>query len=458
MIALLFLSHFFSLVSGGALCDPIYHGEFRPFLSPSRCLGTPIDNQMVIGECHGLSDQIHMYCSDGTFRNSVSGFCLQANERTRLQYYACVVLPEIPDYQKWSVYTKEHFVDDYGISQTKLSFRSHKDDTCMWLSSDSLWPGTETQTHRCETQWPAMYFFFRSKGRLLQYGYLRNQADETQCVTDKGRYTGGNVVAQTCDGTHWQTWKYYESGELVGLASGCCINPEGSQASMYSNIATGACDYWDDERWDTPEEYADGNYLGYRNLKSNLCMDVAGTDGSGEMLVYTCELRSDQRFEWVSANWTPPNAVWSVLQCNENGKITLSISNSISYENSITEEIGAQIGFSIEENLLFEKVSTSISVSMAVATTWSRTYTETVKTEVSCDNYHSGEEFKGGCMWQLKLETADVTNKDLVWMSSTIIRCTKGLEKPVCPPFTECQDEECQSCVDMETETSHDEL
>jgi len=287
---------------------------------------------------------------------------------------------------------------------------------------------------------------------------MRNQADDTQCVTDQGQYIGGNVQSQTCDGTNWQTWKYYESGELVGVASGCCISGEGTQALINSNLGTGACDYHNDERWDTPEEYADGNYLGYRNLKSNLCMDVAGTDGSGEMLVYTCELRSDQRFEWVSANWTPPNAVWSVLQCNENGKITLSISNSISYENSITEEIGAQIGFSIEENLLFEKVSTSISVSMAVATTWSRTYTETVKTEVSCDNYHSGEEFKGGCMWQLKLETADVTNKDLVWMSSTIIRCTKGLEKPVCPPFTECQDEECQSCVDMETETSHDEL
>jgi len=458
MIALLLLSHFFSLVSGGALCqDPLYYGEFRPVQSPSRCLGTA-DNHLVISECKGWSDQIHMYCSDGTFRNDRSKFCLQANSKGNLQYYACEVLPEVPDYQKWSVYTKEDFVDDFGISQTKLSFKSQKDDSCMWLSSSSQWPGTETQTHSCDKDSSLMYFFFRSKGRLLQSGYMRNQADSTKCVEAEGGNKDANVGTHTCNGTPKQTWKYYESGELVNVASGCCMGGYGTEAGMNSNLGAGACDYHNDERWDTPEAYADGNHLGYRNLQSNLCMDVVATTGFGNMVIYTCELRSDQRFEWVSENWTPPNAEWTLVQCNENGKISLDISNTISYEDSITQETGFQIESTIEAGLIFEKVSTSISVSMAVATTWSRTYEETVKTSVSCDYYPSGEEFKGGCMWQLKVETADVTNKDLVWMSSSIIRCTKGLEKPVCPPFTPCQDEECQSCADVETGNSHNEL
>jgi len=454
MIAML-LSLIFSLASGGALCqEPIYYGELRPRKTPMRCLGTD-DNKLILSECKGWTDQIHMYCGDGTFRNYRSKFCLQANEYNRLQYYACEVLPEIPAKQKWSVSIKGDWVDDFGISQKILSFKSLKDDTCMWLSSDSHTPGTEMQTHTCSPDNLLMYFFFRSKGKLIQSGNLRNQKDNTKCISLEDGQIDGNVGTHTCSIEKRQRWKQYESGEIVNQETRCCLGPEKFDAAEGRNLAAGACDYQPDLRWDTPEAYADGQFLGFRNLLSDLCLDVEGHDGFGNMVIYTCELRADQRFEWVSENWTPPDAEWSLMKCNENGKITLQVSNSVSYENSVTEEIAVSVEATIEAGLLFEKVSTSVSVSTAVATTWTNTYTETVTTTVSCDYYITGEEFKGGCMWQLQMKTKDVKNKELEWLSSSIIRCTKGLEKPICPPFTTCQDDECQKCVDM---TTHDEL
>jgi len=303
-----------------------------------------------------------------------------------------------------------------------------------------------------------MYFFFRSRGKLIQSGYLRNQKDNTKCIDALGGHVGCEIYTKTCEAKPEQQWKYYENKELVNMATLTCMNPHGINADKYADIRASQCDYHLDTRWDNPPEYCDGKFLGFRNLKSNRCLDVAGSSGDGDVNIYTCDLGADQRFEWVSEDWTPPTAEWSLVRCNENGKIKLEISNSVSYGNSITEEVAMQVETSIEENLLFEKMTTSVSVSSAVATTWSHTYSETVTSTVSCDVYATGEDFIGGCMWQLKMETSDLRNKRLEWISSSITRCTKGLEKPVCPPFTKCTDEKCQNCVDMESSTTHDEL
>jgi len=457
MIGLL-LSFMFGSVSGGAFCqDPIYFGELRPYVSKNRCLGVKGDYLMLF-ECKWPRDHTHMYCSDGTIRHHSSGYCLTTGDYNHLKYRACRVLPEVVDYQKWEVYTKEDFTDDFGIRQEKLSFRRPAYDDCMWMQSDSWKEGTLTQVHSCNLQSKKVYFFFRRRGNLLQSGYLRNQADNTKCMEAVGGHVGADVRTRTCKTKTEQQWKYYENGEIVSMATLTCLNPIGDSAAKGDDIIANACGYGKDLRWDNPAEYCDGKFLGFRNLASNKCLDVGGTDGDGDVLVYDCELRADQRFEWVSEDWTPPTAEWSTVTCNENGRIELEISNSVSYENSVTEEVAFQVETSIEESLIFETVTTSTSVSTAVASTWSHSYSETEKISVYCDNYLSGEPFKGGCMWQLSLETYDLKNRRLQWISSSITRCTKGFERPVCPPFTKCQDDTCENCIDMESSKTHDEL
>jgi len=448
-----------SLVFGsGSLCrDPLYYGELRSVKTPSRCLGTR-DNFLVIAECKGWTDQFHMFCGDGTIRNDRSKYCLQAvrqktlfKTRTRLQYRPCVVYPEIPNDIRWAVHTHGEFTDEFNITQSKLSFVSLKDGNCMAVTSKSKKYGTPTWTYRCSSS-DYMFFYFRSKGRLLQSGYLRNQANSTKCIEVEGGQIDGNVGTDTCAVTTNQRWRYYESGELVSEANRCCMNPERSDGYRNRNLRAGACDYGGDQRWDTPHQYSDGNFSGWRNQLSNNCMDVEGTDGIGNMRTYTCDLRTDQRFEWVKEDWTPPNAVWTPVRCNENGAISLSVQNSVSYSHSLTVAVTVTVGANIAGNFQFGSVGASASVATAVSNTWTNTHSESMATTVSCDYYSTGEPFTGGCMWQTQMTTEDVNKNRLLWLSSSMIRCTKGLKTPVCPPFTRCYDDECQHCEGTEAD------
>jgi len=57
------------------------------------------------------------------------------------------------------------------------------------------------------------------------------------------------------------------------------------------------------------------------NKASAECLDVNGDDATIEsnVLTYRCEGRSDQRFKWVPGDWVTPTADWDMVGCNQNG-------------------------------------------------------------------------------------------------------------------------------------------
>ena len=61
-------------------------------------------------------------------------------------------------------------------------------------------------------------------------------------------------------------------------------------------------------------------------------------------------------------------------------------------------------------------------------------------------------------MWQLYMETADVSGNVLTWKSGAITRCTMGMDQPVCPPFTYCLDNACTMCEQDQDTKTHVEL
>jgi len=280
----------------------------------------------------------------------------------------------------------------------------------------------------------------------MNSGYLRNEEDNSKCLLADGDSSGQvQVTSVTCEyGNEKQQWSYYESGEIVNQGNRCCMKSDGSTDSIGAKVVTGSCDNSLYTKWSFPVLYKDGDFLPIQSNVSSNCMD---SDGSGNMALQQCDLLSAQRFWWMPGNWAYPDSKWIQVKCNMNGGINLQVENSVSYGQDLSEEKAASVAESIEVGCLFMSSTTTGSVSKSVADSWSASHSDTGTVSVSCDWYDDKTTFTGGCMWQLQLTTADVTNNPLEWTSSLITRCSNSSDPPLCPPFTVCADNACTGCV-----------
>lgn len=450
MLTLLLFSIIANCVSGGVTCsEAIDEGNLRIFKT-RKCIDYE-GRDVRVWSCNGNQPQNkHIFCIDGTIRNGFTNFCLtpESNDGTGfLKYAPCKFLPEIPDYQKWVVGKSISFTDNGGIAQTAKEYINVESGNCMDVYRTGDMPdGMPMKANPCTGELD-QYFYFRDRGQAIKSGRLRNQLSG-KCMQIEGYpCTYCYLGTHTCSDDEGQFWKYYANGELINHRTNCPMDAEGDGSSVGSRLRTYISEETKDQMWDTPEVYSDGDFLGWRNEMAGLCIDVSGGKGFGNMVLNTCEGTTDQRFEWVTEDWKPPNSKWTQVGCNEEGSVKHEISNSVEYSSEVTTEIAFSIETTIEESLLFESGSVSTSVSSSVASTWGSSHGETTTTSFSCDNYPNGETWKGGCMWQLYMETRDVSDRSLAWHAK-IIRCTRGMTTPSCPPFTQCEDEECSKCVD----------
>jgi len=435
------------LVSGGALCpEAIELGELRTF-KESKCMDTKGDGnkrKLRIADCDGLDSSIQTVCNDGTIRNGAINFCLTADKdgKGNLYYQPCEVLPQLPDYQKWKLGEEVvEFNEISGIPQVAKMFINVKSGYC--LNVRNLHKGRHFRAWPCKDN-QYVWFYFRDRGKLLQQGHLRCEISG-ECVHADGNKKMRNVRTRTCDAdSKSQLWSYYENGELVNYDTNNCLDSKGT-GKFNSNVLTYACEVKPDQMWDTPEEYSNGDFLGWRNKAEGWCLDTKGKDGSGNILLYTCELVGDQRFQWVPTPWSTPQFNWVQVGCNEEGSLSLQISNDVSYSKSITTEIGFAITAGISGGAEFITGSASATVSSSIAWTWTNSWSESRTTGYTCDFYPNGLPWEGGCMWQLEMETSDVKKNPLLW-KAMIVRCTDGSTTPICPPFTKCNDDACVTC------------
>eukprot|EP00794_Sanderia_malayensis_P013536 gene13536-biopygen10803 len=111
--------------------------------------------------------------------------------------------------------------------------------------------------------------------------------------------------------------------------------------------------------WKRPKSLCNGEYCSFVNKKSSLCLDVAGHDGYGAVFTFSCEGVADQRLKFVTDRWTAPVASWVMVGCNQNGKVSQTISNTVEYS-TITTSVSVSVSASIEADLLFAKASASV--------------------------------------------------------------------------------------------------
>ena len=167
------------------------------------------------------------------------------------------------------------------------------------------------------------------------------------------------------------------------------------------------------------------------------------------MSVRKCDGRPDQRWKFISSDWVTPDSKWTKVGCNMNGAVEHTITNEVSYAHSLTVEEAQEISSTFETGCKFLGSSMTTTASFSMAASWESSYSSSESTTFSCDNYGSGEDFTGGCMWRLQVETRKSVNPEgtMVWKPQTI-RCTDKDVAPQCPPFTKCADASCSRCVD----------
>ena len=447
---------FFAFVADAAaqaICtNPIEIGELR-VLNSKLCVdieGKSGAGHIKTYHCDGLNDQQLIFCGDGTIRNEQMNYCFTPgkNGDGNLVSAACGLYPAIPNYQKWRLGRPRTFTDNGGIMQVAMEIINVKSGMCMDVSGAS--GSGNIGIYSCTNE-DDQYFFLRSRGKQMAYGRLVVQ--KSGLCLDVAGSSGGreekNVDIYNCEDAGDQWFRFYENGEVVNDKSRLCLDVTGQ--SGIGNVVVHPCEGAKDQMWSRPNQYCEGEYCSFRNIKSGQCLDVEGSEAAkgANVLTYQCQGLPDQRFKWVSEKWVTPDSKWTMVGCNQNGKVTQQISNMVSYSETVTNEMSMEIGSTIEAGVLFGgvEVSTSISNSLSKQWTKSQAYTETIT--FTCENYDTDEVFTRGCMWQLAVTTKPTTNEDKLNWAPQIVKCTSNSNEPKCPPFTRCLDKECTKCEEM---------
>lgn len=452
ILYLVVFTGFFSTAASQANCvNPIEIGEVRVLKSGS-CIdisGKSGKGNVLAYNCQSSDDQQLIMCGDGTIRNTKSNNCFSAGTTGSGNVISatCVLYPKIPEYQKWKFGRSKNFKDRGGILQKAREIINMKSGKCLDVTG--IEGNGNIGTHSCTGE-PDQYFYFRSRGKLLANGRLQVQKSG-RCLDVSGVLGGqglhdNDVLIYNCEKVADQFFGFYENGELVNDKSGLCLDVSGSGGS--GNVLMHECEGTYDQMWSQPRQYCDGDYCSFRNKASGKCLDASGDQASSgsNVLTYGCDGAPDQRFKWVSGNWVTPTADWDMVGCNQNGKVSQEISNEISYSTTESESSAVEITASIEAKTLFGGVSLSTSISHSLSREWTMSQSQTKTITFTCENYDSGKPFVRGCMWQLRVTTKEQLSNNKMRWTPQIVKCTRNHEKPKCPPFTRCMDEDCKRC------------
>ena len=135
--------------------------------------------------------------------------------------------------------------------------------------------------------------------------------------------------------------------------------------------------------------------------------------------------------------------------CNQNGGVSLTLSDKHPFNNTaISTETALEIGQSIEDAVLFGSSILERQFSKSLAKAWQESFERSTTIDLACDHYDNGDDFTGGCMWQLQLDMEKaIGSGELLRWPTHIVKCTRSSITPKCPPFFKCNDEGCAKCI-----------
>jgi hypothetical protein len=421
-----------------ASCDnPTMVGNIRGMLDPSRCVdpeGSDGDDVNVNTDlCDNFADQIFKFCEDGTIRSSMRGHCLHVESTENVVITPCQVYPTIQEDQQWELVRETSETIMNGVTQDVFRIVNVASGSCLNIVGSTGRGNIEVYT--CLDDREDQKFFIYNRGNVIGEGKLMVK-DTGMCLSAESGGIGELVVADCVD-EDYQAFTFYESGELVNDLSGHCIDINDLSGS--GNIRMFACDNRDDQRWMKILE--DEDYFSLTSFatvssdaygETTHCMHVE----SSNVESHECNDVDYQKWTWTAKEWTTPNTWWGQVICNESGGVTTSISTSIETTNTASSAMTTSITNSWSIGL----VGASTTYSSAITSSFERASTDKVTVDVSCET-SSGT----SCLWQWNMETESVSLGSVKW-ESNFIKCTDSNIAPVCGPFEECVDDDCTAC------------
>ena len=272
-------------VSAQVSCaNPLIIGELRN-LQSHQCVDIPgYDGagSLQTYECDGYADQQLILCGDGTIRNEARNYCFtpQGTGDVDVSSSACQHYPEIPDSQKWQLGRTLKYYDLGGMIQEAREIINVASGKCLDVRG---YDGHgNIGVYKCEDRHD-QYFYFRSRGKQVARGRLRNEKSN-QCLDVDGSDGKGNVKMSSCQDTADQWFRFYENGELVNEKSRQCVAV--ASYSGTGNIQIYPCGGGFHQMWTRPSSLCNGDSCSFANKMSKKCLDVLGYDGKGEVSTY----------------------------------------------------------------------------------------------------------------------------------------------------------------------------
>ncbi|XP_066935879.1 galactose/N-acetylgalactosamine-binding lectin CEL-III-like [Clytia hemisphaerica] len=138
----------------------------------------------------------------------------------------------------------------------------------------------------------------------LHTGELRNLQSH-KCM-DSDNAGSGQVQTYTCDGKADQQIIACNDGTIRNMAKNYCLTPSNTGAGT-GDLTFQPCELYpsvpDYQKFKTggSRSYTDASGIKqtgyeYKNVKSNLCVDVSGAGGQGNIAIYNCQSSDDQFF------------------------------------------------------------------------------------------------------------------------------------------------------------------
>ena len=141
----------------------------------------------------------------------------------------------------------------------------------------------------------------------LDVGEIRNWKDQSLCIDIEGQNgSTGKVQTHMCWGTDDdQEFNICSDGTIRSTVSGKCLDVDGTDGT--GNVGMYDCrvypDYERDQQWDRvilAGPYTESGVLQkvftLKNRESGECLDVSGRDGMGNIGTYACDGGDDQKF------------------------------------------------------------------------------------------------------------------------------------------------------------------
>lgn len=179
--------------------------------------------------CNGYPETLVTFCGDGTIRNWATNLCLRPNSNGRLMYDICGLINGPDEDQQFEIINKATHKDFSGTRQWHFHLRNKKSRKCIGVKGSD--GSGKIKEESCNSGTKDQMWYIKDRGTLVGEGKLVNKESKMCLQTDRSNGRG-RIITQSCsDEKENQYFKFWSNGEITNVLSNRCIDVEGTDGT-----------------------------------------------------------------------------------------------------------------------------------------------------------------------------------------------------------------------------------